>query len=660
MNKKETEKSSFINKVGELNKSIKNKSSQLISFQNRNSDTNHINYKIYHLLQDPFTFVNAYVRISKNKGALTKGIPDDEEIMRFFQLSNAEKLAKEMTMGNYQWKPTRRTLIPKPGKNKLRPIDTPTQKDRIVQEAIRGILESIYEPEFRKFEQDNKYICTNYGFRPNKSCWDAVKNLKKSGQSTNYVIEGDIVGAYNNVNHEILLSILQKRIKDKKFLKLIKNLLKTGIMEKDSTYIHNIKGTPQGGIVSPLLFNIYMFEFDKYILYHIINPVLHNNKNKPKKKLSSKYQKIRREQRLLRQELKNNRSKSESKTIKKAISLKTKELFKTPSYNISTLPKKPVYVRYADDWVLLINSSRKEALEIKERIKYFILSKLEMELDEDKTLINKFTDGFNFLGYNLRMSDHNSLRIKHTITKIKGKYKRILRRTTSRKIIISPDKQRLLNKLIINQFCNNKFYPIAKRSWHIYDEYEIVLKYKQVMLGLYNYYSQCDRTYLLNRISYILQYSCAKTISTRKKLTMPKIFKRYGTELKISKTFYINGKPKVQEVKFDTFTTLKSKQKLPSKITKDLDPFNLKEFWRTKIKLYYECCICGSYSDIGLHHINSLRSIKHSKRDKFEYLRNRLKRLQIPVCKNCHVDITNGKYDKDKPIKFYNEFIAKY
>ncbi|NJR76101.1 MAG: RNA-directed DNA polymerase, partial [Scytonema sp. CRU_2_7] len=169
--------------------------------------------------------------------------------------------------------------IPKPGKKKMRPIDTPTQKDRIIQEALRGILEAIYEPEFKEFEEYTSGLCSNYGFRPRKSTWDAVAVLKYQGQSTNYCIEGDIVGAYNNIDHNILLNILERRIKDKKFLKLINNLLKAGIMEENRV-IHNLIGTPQGGILSPLLFNIYMFEFDKFIYEEIIKPLVNNNSDK--------------------------------------------------------------------------------------------------------------------------------------------------------------------------------------------------------------------------------------------------------------------------------------------------------------------------------------------------------------------------------------------
>ena len=233
--------------------------------QINNRDTSHINKSIYHLLCHPFTFINAYAKISKNKGALRKGVKEDEEINKFCGQSNALGIARKFQTRTFQWNPVRRVMIDKPGKKTKRPIDTPTQENRIVQEAIRGILESIFEPEFVEFEKKNKGVCSNYGFRPNKSTWDAVDRLKLLGRGTTQVVEGDIVGAYNNVNHDILISILKRRIKDKLFLSTIKGMLESGVFF-EGKHIHSLVGTPQGGIVSPLLFNIYMFEFDKFIL----------------------------------------------------------------------------------------------------------------------------------------------------------------------------------------------------------------------------------------------------------------------------------------------------------------------------------------------------------------------------------------------------------
>ena len=139
-------------------KEIKLRTNSLKNLRNRNLNTSHINYKIHHLLCKPEIYINSYGNISKNKGSTTLGIRGDEGYLLSFGKEKAQAIAKSFSTNTYKWAPTRRTWIPKPGKNKLRPIDTPTQKDRIVQEAIRSILECIFEPEFVEFENQQGNI----------------------------------------------------------------------------------------------------------------------------------------------------------------------------------------------------------------------------------------------------------------------------------------------------------------------------------------------------------------------------------------------------------------------------------------------------------------------------------------------------------------------
>ena len=657
-NKKTTKTSDDIKSALET---IDNRSYPLLSFQERNKNTSHVNYKVYHLLCKPYIFVNAYAKIIKNKGALTKGIKEDEEIMKFFGKNDAENIAENFKKHSYKWNPSRRTWIPKPGKKEKRPIDTPTQKDRIVQEAIRGILESIYEPVFTEFETNNSQLSSNYGFRPNKSCWTAVEKLKLFGQSTTYAIEGDISGAYNNVDHDILIQILQNRIKDNKFINILRNLLKTGIMEKEILQ-HSLKGTPQGGIISPLLFNIYMFELDKFVYDKIICHIKSENQNK-KRKRNPEHTKLGYEIRNLSIKRKDKTlSNNEKYILTKKIKIKTKQRFKIPSYDIISLPKNAIYTRYADDWVLLITGSFEESIQVKNEIKTFIKNKLKMELDNEKTLISKLTDGFNFLGYTIKMYSNKQYKISLCHQSIKGKHLRYQRRTTSRKINIFPDKKRLLSKLYTLKFTKQNGYPIGIRSWSTFSDYDIVLKYKQIFRGLCNYYSKCDNHYILNRISYILLYSCAKTLSNKKKVSMSKIFEKYGNNLTITKEMYKDNKILTSYVNFTSYTEYK-KQNVFSKKNKNrdftFDPFNIKNFRRTKTKIYLNCCICNSNQNIALHHTNSLGSINPNKRTRFSYIKSMTNRNQIPVCQQCHLDITLGRYSKQKPIQFYNEYIAK-
>lgn len=563
------------NRIAQGELDISRMAKKLKNFSNRNLSTTHINYKIHHLLHDPFTFVNAYAKISKNRGALTKGIKSDSEIMNYFGLSNAKNISEKFKNNTYFWSPTRRVWIPKPANKKKCPISTPTQEDQIVQEAVRGILESIYEPEFREFEKENDFIATNYGFRPNKSCIQALQTLQLQGQTSNYVIEGDIIGAYNNVNHDILLNILSKRIKDKKFISVISSMLKAGIMDQKQ-YEHTLTGTPQGGIISPILFNIYMFEFDKFVYNGIIKPLIDSYSGI--KKRSPLYQKLKSDLDKYLKLWKNSPNNSiESKKYKVLFLETRKKKMVTPSYDINTLQKKAVYTRYADDWVILFTGSESTSIEYKNLMKNFLESQLKLKLDPEKTITSKLTKGFQFLGYSLIMWSTDQIKVARTLSKNKFGIIRAFRRTTSRKLSLRPDKERLLKNLTLGGFCDSNQYPIGVRPWSNFDEYDIVLKYRQIMIGIHNYYRNCDSYYILNRVNYILKYSCAKTIATRKKITMSQTFKEYGSELKIEKQIYSSNSVYSKFVTFPDLKTLNIEPPIPINPSgQEIDPFKIK------------------------------------------------------------------------------------
>lgn len=148
---------------------IKKLGKKMDSHTQRNLNTSHVNYKIQYLLHDPFAMVNAYAKISKNKGALTQGHKDDNS-MKSFGVEKAKVITDKIKKGIYKFKPVKRTWISKPGKKTKRPLDMPTQSDRIVQEAVRGTLEAIYEPLFEEHAELTHNLNNNYGFRPQKSC----------------------------------------------------------------------------------------------------------------------------------------------------------------------------------------------------------------------------------------------------------------------------------------------------------------------------------------------------------------------------------------------------------------------------------------------------------------------------------------------------------
>lgn len=201
----------------------------------------------------------AFRKLSKNKGAMTPG--SENSTASDINENTISKIHDLLKSNQFHWSRVRRIMIPKPGKAEKRPLGLPDFSNKMVQETIRMVLEAIYEPTFKKYE-------TNFGFRPNRSCDNAIEKIKQEFKSADWFIEGDIKGAYDNVDHDILINSLKKRIKDKKFLKLIHSGLKSGILDMNIPK-DTLLGIPQGGIASPILFNIYMHELDEYVINHL-------------------------------------------------------------------------------------------------------------------------------------------------------------------------------------------------------------------------------------------------------------------------------------------------------------------------------------------------------------------------------------------------------
>lgn len=197
---------------------------------------------IYNLVISKDMLLFGYSRIKSNVGSTTGGVTGESGDN--FSLRRIEKLHHKLKTNTFTWRPLDRTLIEKPGtldpktnKPKLRPIDVPEFEDRVLQASILTVLEAIYEPWF---EVRN----VSFGFRPYKSLHDALEQLKLQGQGSNFAVEGDITGAFNNVQPDVFIQIMSKRIKGRKFLNLIRNAFKCGI-HLDGLTTYTDLGTPR-------------------------------------------------------------------------------------------------------------------------------------------------------------------------------------------------------------------------------------------------------------------------------------------------------------------------------------------------------------------------------------------------------------------------------
>ena len=211
-------------------------------------------YKKYKTVQGVMSFINResimkeHIKQQKGKATGVDGISKEEYEKEIEQ--NINNLIEEMKTFSYKPKPIRRTYIPKPGSTKMRPLGIPSYRDKIVQGAFARVLEVVYE---------NIFLECSYGFRPKRSCHDAIKGLDKiiKAKRVNYIVDTDIKGFFDNINHEWLVKFLEHTIEDKKFIRYIKRFLNCGILE-EGRKLESDKGAPQGGLISPILGNIYL------------------------------------------------------------------------------------------------------------------------------------------------------------------------------------------------------------------------------------------------------------------------------------------------------------------------------------------------------------------------------------------------------------------
>lgn len=340
--------------------------------------------RVYRQLFNRDLFLLAYGRIATNQGAMTPGVT--EETIDGMSLAKIDTIIKLLRSERYQWSPARRTYIPKKN-GKLRPLGKPSGSDKLVQEVIRLMLSAYYEPQFSE---------NSHGFRPEHGCHSALQSIYHGWKGTMWFIEGDIAKYFDSLDHNQLLNILSENIHDGRLINLINGLLKAGYLE-DWKHHRTLSGTPQGGILSPLLANIYLDRFDQWVETTLL-PKYNRGDQRQGNEL---YQKLTGQIGYLRAK----RRYAEAKTL----SVQRRKI--NSKARIDPKYRRLRYVRYADDFLLGFIGPRSEAEEIKREIGAFLRDNLKLDLSDDKTLITHAqTQTARFLGYEIHvLRDDNKL-----------------------------------------------------------------------------------------------------------------------------------------------------------------------------------------------------------------------------------------------------------
>jgi len=587
--------------------------------QKSKQDESYVYDRIYRNFFNEDFFMRAYQKIHAKQGNMTPG--SDGKTIDGFSKKQIADLIKLLKEERYQPKPVRRTHIPKKN-GKMRPLGIPTFTDKLVQEVARQILEAIYEPIF---------CDTSHGFRPNRSCHTALHQIKSTCRGTNWVIEGDITACFDNIDHELLLKLLSKKIRDGRFLELIRRFLKAGYFEFKQKH-NSLSGTPQGGIISPILANIYLHEFDKF-MEGITAEYSKGKTRRPNRE----YHRL-----------------SDRRT--RAINKGNQELADECWRKMQTLPSKdPMdknylrvkYVRYADDFVVCIIGSKAMAEEIKGRISAFMRDELHLELSSEKTKITNLQDErVRFLGYEISKSQENTKQVVDSIGRKKRSVNGTIQLLVPGEVIW--DKLKLFRK-------NGKSCHYATRvNLPVMD---IINLYNAEIRGLYNYYCLAtDVSKKLATFKFYHYYSMIKTIARKEKSSVPKVFKKYGIDVprKVG-----TGTIRVIGIKYTTKsgqnTMLYFNDSL-KKVDKPLgavsDQFGQSFSGRQLIKRFNanvcELC-CTVTKNLQIHHVRKLKDVvkKYRKRGaSVPYsvqMMAVIKRKTLVVCHECHVKIHNGK-----------------
>ena len=340
--------------------------------------------RLYRILFNEQMFFVAYQRMYAKPGNMTPGT--DGKTEDEMSIDRINKLIESIKDETYSPNPAKRTYIPKKN-GKMRPLGIPSFEDKLVQEVVRMVLEAIYEGHFE---------WTSHGFRPNRSCHTALKSLQNNFNGAKWFIEGDIKGFFDNIDHNVLIEIMKGRIADDRFLRLIRKFLNAGYMEEwqfNKTY----SGTPQGGIISPILANIYLDKFDKYMDEYAnkFNKGTARSRNKDICKLNSRVHYLKR--RINEVEDVNVRTR-----MVEELHEKQKLILTMPSGNDMDVNfRRLKYVRYADDFLIGVIGTKNECETIKADITKFMQEKLRLEMSQEKTLITNAQDSAKFLGYEI-------------------------------------------------------------------------------------------------------------------------------------------------------------------------------------------------------------------------------------------------------------------
>lgn len=571
--------------------------------------------RLYRNLFNPAFYLLAYQQTYAKPGNMSPGI--DGKTFDGMNLSRINKIIDSIKDHSYAPKPARRTYIPKKN-GKLRPLGIQSSDDKLVQQIIRILLESIYEDTFTE---------TSHGFRPNRSCQTALNQIRINFTGVKWFIEGDIHACFDMVDHHTLINILRRRIKDEAFISLIWKFLRAGYAENGHVRKPH-RSLHQGSIISPVLANIYLNELDCFMA------VYKTSFDKgTKRHLSKAYISVQNKEQRLRKSISRlaKSPRERNNAIKELRSLRRQRVTMTCSQPMDPSFRRIFYQRYADDFLIGIIGIKQDAVTTNQMIQSFLLNELRLELSAEKTLITHGQQKAQFLGHEITISRKG--------TPSKDKSGKLSDRHHGRVRLYLP-KQAWLKKLIqagaltIEHDAEGReiWQPKARKNLLCLPDHEIFRVYNWEIAGLYQYYRYADNVSVLNSYYYIMKYSLAKTLAGKHKSSVRKIMKKYFKEGRMQARYQAqNGFKTVYLYDYgfrEQPVTTNKANKNPSR-----------ELLTRFSKDY--CELCGEIKPgTTVHHVRKLSEL--SGVTEWEQKMLAMNRKTLIVCENCFSKIISG------------------
>lgn len=584
-------------------------------------------HKIMRTRQD--LWFSAYARIQSNRGAITPGVTDNT--LDGFGKARLLPLIESLRDGTYRPAPVRRTYILKDPMNpngKKRPLGIPTGDDKLVQEVARALLEIIYEPVFTD---------RSHGFRPGRSCHTALSEIVDSWKGTKWVCELDIKGYFDNIDHGVLLAILEKRVDDRAFLDLIRQFLQAGYLE-DWKFNATYSGTPQGGVISPILANIYLHELDEFMEKQMA-AFNKGSRRKPNKAYRALTYQISRRREFLRT---HGETHERAAIFTSEIAEMSERLRSMPSVDMHDPDFKRLhYVRYADDFLVGIVGTKEDAVHAMGTVKAFVEGPLGLTISAEKSRLAALEDGVEFLGYGVS-ARRTDKQMKCVVGMAKDRVVHATKRTVTSHIHLSVPREK------VRDFVQRQGYGTydagpndirARLSMTAQSDFEIVSQFNAELRGFANYYGLAPK-YYLNHLEWMAHTSLYKTLGRKHDEAWSKVFRRMWEPSGRALAYNRNGVDK----KLWVFRLKDRATPNPQRKTDQLPNRHIFSS-RSELlqRLSAERCEACETDDgpFEVHHVRKLADVAKGK-TRWEHLMIQRKRKTLVLCHPCHVDLHRG------------------